>query len=233
MGVALNGRGHKDLTDRMNALKIEAFGTTDVVLHRREILDKNPPFDALNDPKTRADFDAGMMSLFDAAEYTALAVQIDKQALVDKYQVWNAQPYHYCLACIIERYVMWLKGKSVYGFVARGDVVAEWRGVRQNRRLEASYKRLYAKGSDNVSALEMQTHLSSGQIKIEKKDANTAGLQLADLLANPASRYLICRKAGVRMTAPFGREVMKILLTKKFRRGPRGRIEGYGVKVLP
>jgi hypothetical protein len=233
MGVVLNGRGHWDLKQRMDALKIEAFGTSDVVLHRREILDKLPPFHTLNNRDIRARFDAAIMALFDDAQYTALAVQIDKQAHIDKYLVWHFQPYHYCLTCIVERYVLWLKDHSAPGRMLQGDVMAEWRGINPNMQLERSYARLYHKGTDNVSPAVMRTYLSSSQIKIEKKEANIAGLQLADLLANPASRYMICRKTKERMTAPFSREVMKILLKSKLRRGPKGRIDGYGLKVLP
>ncbi len=234
MGVVLNGRGHADLKIRMDALKVEAFGTSNVCLHRRELIDKRtPPFDKLNDMLVREKFDAGMMALFEDADYTALTVQVDKQALISKYPIWRFPPYHYCLTCMVERYVMWLKEKSIPGRIAQGDVMVEWRGVAPNMRLERSYTRLYRKGSDNVSAAEMRTYLSSAQIKIEKKEANIAGLQLADLLANPASRYMICRKTGERMTAPFSRAVMRILLSQKFRRGPKGRIDGYGLKVLP
>jgi hypothetical protein len=111
--------------------------------------------------------------------------------------------------------------------------MVEWRGIKPNKYLEESYARLYRNGTENVSAADMKKYLSSSQLKIEKKEANVAGLQLADLLASPASRYLICKKAGQRMTAPFGREVMKILIKYKFRRSIRGRLDGYGLKCLP
>lgn len=228
MGVILNARAHLDLKLRMDALKKAACGTADVVLHRREIIDKTPPFDRLADPTIRAQFDAAIMALIAESSYVALTIQIDKQAHIDKYKVWNFQPYHYCLAVMMERYVMFLKENA-----AQGDAMAEWRGVSSNMRLERSYTRLFRHGTDNITAEEMQAHLSSSQIKIEKKNANIAGLQLADILASPASRYLICRKLGERMTAPFGREVVRILLQHKLRRSPKGKVEGWGLKILP
>jgi hypothetical protein len=234
LGVILNGRGHLDLTQRMNALKIECFGNANVVFHRREIIDRTPPFDTLKDPKVVDKYNVAMMTLFEEAQYTALAVQIDKQAHLAKYLVWHFRPYQYCLTVIVERYVSWLKDISEkIGKTQTGDVMVEWRGIKPNKYLEESYSRLYQKGTENVCAADMQNYLSSSQLKIEKKEANIAGLQLADLLASPASRYLICRKAGIRMTAPFGREVMKILIKYKFRRSASGRLDGYGVKCLP
>jgi hypothetical protein len=228
MGVILTGRGHRDLTERMNALKLDAFGTINVVLHRREIIDRKPPFDTLNDPVIRERFNEGLMGMIRESEYVALASLIDKQAHLAKYRVWHYQPYHYCLAVLLERYVMWLKDRG-----GRGDVMAEWRGVKPNMRLENSYNRLFRVGTENVRAEEMQSHLSSGQIKIQKKEANIAGLQLADLIVNPARREIICGITKEEMKAPFGREVVRILREQKYRRGPGGVIEGYGIKLLP
>jgi hypothetical protein len=228
MGVILTGRAHLDLKLRMDALKNEACGTSSVVLHRREIIDKASPFNRLADPLVQAQFDAAIMALITDTPYTALTIQIDKQAHIDKYKVWNFQPYHYCLAVMMERYVMFLKDNA-----GQGDVMAEWRGINQNMKLERSYSRLYRNGTDHVTAAEMQAYLSSSQIKIEKKAANVAGLQLADILASPASRYLICRKMGERMTATFGREVVRILLKHKLRRSPDGKVNGWGLKILP
>ncbi len=228
MGVILNGRGHWDLTNRMDALKLATFGTKDIVLHRRELIDKNPPFDALRDPTIRASFDASLIETIRDSVFTALAALIDKQAHIDKYQVWQYQPYHYCLAVMVERYVMWLKEQN-----GRGDVMAEWRGITPNMRLERSYSRLYQKGTDNVTAREMQTYLSSAQLKLEKKEANIAGLQLADLVAHPTRTHLVCELRKEKMRAPFGQEVVKILLEQKYRRSSAGVIEGFGVKKLP
>lgn len=228
MGVILNGRGHWDLKQRMDALKMETFGTTDVTLHRREIIDKEPPFHVLKDDAIRALFDDGLMGMIRDCTYTALAALIDKQAHVAKYEVWHFQPYHYCLAVMLERYVMWLKERN-----GRGDVMAEWRGITPNMRLERSYTGLYRKGTDNVSASEMQTYLTSSQMKIQKKEDNIAGLQLADLVASPARTHLVCEIKKEKMKAPFGQEVVKILLKEKYRRSPEGVIAGYGVKKLP
>lgn len=228
MGVILNGGGHWDLRRRMDALKMSIFGRTDVVLHRREIINKTPPFDVLKDDAIRGSFDCGMLGMIRDSTYTAIAAMIDKQAHIAKYQVWQYQPYHYCLAVMMERYVMWLKERN-----GRGDVLAEWRGINQNMKLERSYNGLFRKGTDNVSAAEMQTYLTSSQIKIEKKEANIAGLQLADLIASPARTHLVCEIKQEKMKAPFGQEIAKILLDDKFRRSPSGTIAGYGVKTLP
>jgi hypothetical protein len=132
------------------------------------------------------------------------------------------------MTVMIERYVMLLKECN-----GRGDVMAEWRGAAPNMRLERSFSRLYIKGSGNVTAAEMKLYLSSSQLKIAKKEANIAGLQLSDLIAHPARTQLICQLRNEEMRAPFGKEVVRILIEQKYRRSPAGVIEGFGVKLLP
>jgi hypothetical protein len=136
MGVILDlDTGHRILTQKMDDLKVSTFRTVDVGLHRREIVDKRPPpFDLLNDSQTRAHFDSGLLDIFANCDYTALAVLIDKKEHKERYAVWKSHPYHYCLKAMMERYVMWLKGKG-----GAGDVMAEWRGVKPNKKLEHAY----------------------------------------------------------------------------------------------
>src|ERR1700747_272707 len=67
-------------TDAMNTIKMEIFGTKDVVLHRRELIDKKPaPYDKLNDSAVRERFDTLIIKLIDQAKYTVIAVIIDKK----------------------------------------------------------------------------------------------------------------------------------------------------------
>jgi Protein of unknown function (DUF3800) len=230
LGVVLDlDVGHPALTETMNQLKIRTFETTSVVLHRREIIDKKPPpFDKLGDQKVRDQFNQGLLDMIAQCDYAAIAVLIDKKEHTDRYKIWRFQPYHYCLTAMMERYVMLLDEKE-----STGDVMAEWRGIKPNRKLEKAYTYIYNNGTPNMNSGRFRTRLSSAQLKIKKKEANVAGLQLADLLANPASRYLICQKLGHTMIAPFGTRVMRILEESKFHRNWRGTIKGCGTKILP
>jgi len=220
---------HAALASMMDSIKVEAFGTKGVVLHRREIIDRKPqPFNCLSDDGLRARFNESLISLIGSSDFSAIAVLIDKKDHIDRYKVWRSHPYHYCLKAMMERYVMFLGERN-----ALGDVMAEWRGIKPNMKLENAYKYIYNNGTENMSAGDFQMRLSSGQLKIKKKEANVAGLQLADLLANPASRDLICKRQGVAMTATFGSRVVKILYEGKYRRSWNGIVKGYGTKTLP
>ena len=169
-------------TDALNQLKQEVFGRSNFPLHRTDILAATiSPFDVLKDAATRERFDAGLLQLIESGVYRVVTVVIDKKEHRTKYTVWLFQPYHYCLTVLIERYVMLLQANN-----SVGDVLAESRGKKDNKRLARAYRYIYKNGTDNIAANIIQQRLSSKEIKIKPKSENIAGLQLADSMANPA-----------------------------------------------
>ena len=243
LGVVLDLDYSRDvLTVGMDSLKQRVFGTKDIVLHRKELLKREPPpYDALLDPRIQKICDELLLKMISQAQYTAIAVMIDKKALVDQYPQ-QVNPYHYCLMALVERYINWLREQDKPGVKAVGDVMAESRTKKANKKLSEAYRYLYKHGTRAWSSVqlvhrpeEVQERLTSGEIKLQGKSANEAGLQLADLLANPARRDLICRRENVPMDDGFGKVIVSVLRTSKYRRAlwyPY-KLEGYGIKVLP
>jgi hypothetical protein len=180
-----------EFANALNTLKTSVFGNTNIVLHRTSIVTKRPPFDCLNDPDKCAEFDTGVLKLLEESSYRVITVVIDKKEHKGRYRVWQAYPYHYCLMALMERYVLWLQGAGTCG-----DVMAESRGEKDNRKLQESYERLYAKGTEYVGYKLFQQSLSTKELKIKDKRANVPGLQLADLIANPSMWFLISEKTG-------------------------------------
>jgi hypothetical protein len=107
--------------------------------------------------------------------------------------------------------------------------MAESRGGREDKRLAASFHRLWEQGTDYVCAATFQTRQTSRQLKVKPKASNIAGLQLADLIAHP-SRNEILHDHGLlpRPIAPFAHSVIEILRTKYDQQ--HGRI--YGKKFI-
>jgi hypothetical protein len=199
-------------------------------LHRREILDASPaPYIVLRNDQTRKNFDDALLTLIETATYRVVTVIIDKKEHKAKYTVWHFQPYHYCMTVLLERYLRLLKANNTVG-----DVMAESREKKDNKRLSKAYRYLYKNGTDNIPAAMFQQWLSSREIKIKRKVDNIAGLQFADLIANPSCRELICTRMKTPMTADFSKKVVEILYRKKYRRNPyNGTVSGWGTKWLP
>lgn len=214
--------------DALSFIKQDIFGTDQIVFHRKEMLQARPPFEALADPAVRARLDHALLELMNLGTYRVFTVVIDKVEHLRRYQVWQFDPYHYCLTVTLERYVQLLKRTG-----QTGDVMAEHRGKKENMRLERAYKYIYTNGTEYLSAKLFQSHLSSKEIKIEPKSSNIGGLQMADMLANPSFRALICANTNTQMTAGFGKQIVETLTTKKYLKSPTGKIQGWGTKWLP
>jgi Protein of unknown function (DUF3800) len=230
--VAIRDHHDRIICGRMDDLKALLPGhSTDspVLFHRREIIRREGPFAALWDPDIGPKFDAGLLTLFRECPYLAVTVQIDKRAHLDTYGVWHFDPYHYCLRCLIERYVLYLRRHRVMG-----DVVIEPRFKKADKKLKASFERIYLEGTENIPPRIVQAHLLSKDIGFYAKAANVAGLQVADLLAHPSARYMRFERDGEKQPEDFGGQIAQILVENRYARNPQtNQITGYGTKWLP
>jgi hypothetical protein len=216
---------------RVENLKRRYFGShpdEPVVLHRKELVNAAPPFHALRNPEVRARFDQELLTMLRQLDYTVVTVHIDKLAHVEQYKVWRYDPYHYCLEVLLERYVLWLGDRHL-----RGDVLAESRGGKEDRRLKQSYERLYGSGCRFIPPATLAERLTSRQLKVMPKSNNIAGLQVADLIAHPSYKAALARRNREALPRNFGGQIAAILEQSKYRRSPSGTIDGWGRKWLP
>lgn len=198
------------------------------VLHRKELVNRRHPFHTLRNRKAEAAFNEDLLGLLRAIDYHVFAVVIDKKEHRDRYKAWRYEPYHYCVAVMLERYVFFLESLG-----ATGDVLAESRGGVEDRKLKDSYTRLFERGTDYVESSRLQTALTSRQLKLKPKRDNIAGLQLADILAHPTRRdVLVQHRLLAPTTEVFGDRIVHILEEQKYYRRV-GRIDGSGRKLLP
>ena len=111
--------------------------------------------------------------------------------------------------------------------------MAEVRGGKPDRRLEKSFARLHDGGTSNIGKNDMQLRITSKKLKLKPKAANVAGLQIADMIANPSAAYVRSLYGAGAAPDRFGGQIIRILVDQKYRRSWQGKIEGYGVKWLP
>lgn len=191
-----------------------------VIFHRKELLNAKRPFKALRDSETRSRFNADLLGFLNSWEYTVISVCLDKKSHKDTYKVWRYDPYHYCLALLLERFTFFLEQKE-----KKGDVMAESRGGKEDMRLKKSFSRLWNEGTEYMNPERFHVVFTSKQLKVKPKANNISGLQLADLIAHP-SRNEILDENGLldRPLPPFGTKVIEILQRKYYQHG--GRIFG-------
>lgn len=219
------------LHPELEALKQRFFGShpdEPLILHRKELINRKPPFESLRDQAHREEFDATILEHLTRWDYLVITVVIDKLQHMEQYTTWRFDPYHYCLKVLLERYVMTLRRLG-----AVGDVMAESRGGREDLRLKRSFARVCEDGTEWVGADELRKSLTSGQLKVKPKANNIAGLQLADLIAYPSYREALAEHSGQPVPDNFGARIGRILRESKYVRSRSGRIAGYGMKWLP
>jgi hypothetical protein len=219
------------LHPRLETLKKRFFGShadEPVVLHRKELIQKKPPFEALRDPAVDREFAAELMTLLEEAEYVVITAAIDKLEHQQRYFAWRYDPYHYCLHVVLERYIMWMRRR---GFT--GDVMAESRGKKEDTRLKKSFRGIWDQGTDRMEAKQFQEHLTSKELKVKPKANNIAGLQLADIIAYPAWKVALARGATEALPDNLTGRIGRLLLNAKFDRSQSGNVIGWGLKSLP
>lgn len=199
-----------------------------VILHRKELVNKKPPFEVLRDIEVCRTFDDRLLQLLENLDYSVVTVVIDKQEQVRRYRTWLFDPYHYAVQVLLERYVMRLEEKE-----AQGDVLAESRGGAEDMRLKKSFTRVWREGTNYVRSERFQGVLTSKELKVKCKANNIVGLQLADLIAHPCFKALLAEHNGLPLPTTFGQRIAEIVRGGKYLRDGSGRIEGWGTKWLP
>ena len=133
---------------------------------------------------------------------------IDKLEYSARYKTWRYDPYHYCMAILLERYVLYLSKNKL-----RGDVLAEGRGGKESTRLKRSFRRICDLGTQHLIPDKITDTLTSKEIKIKLKSNNITGLQLADLSAHPGRREILLenKKINDNRTHIFSEKINEIL----------------------
>lgn len=219
------------LSPELESLKVRYFGShpdEPIILHRKEILQKKPPFTCLQDGDIERRFNTELLDRLRLWQYSAITVIIDKREHSEKYARWRYDPYHYCLEILVERYRLFLNIAN-----AMGDVMVESRGAKEDMRLKKSFRKIMESGTHNLTTEDLKAHLTSMELKVKSKQANIAGLQVADLIAHPARRWCFNNYFDLHEARQtFADRVIEILESEKFFRY-RGQIRSYGVKKLP
>jgi hypothetical protein len=194
-----------------------------VIFHRKEMVNAEYSFESLKDNSIKTQFDNELLSFLSKWQYSVISVCLDKKIHKDTYTTWRYDPYHYCLAILLERFVFFLDHIN-----AHGDVMAESRGGKADIRLKDSFSRLWENGTDFVKPERFQQTFTSKQLKVKPKLNNIAGLQLADLLAHPSRNEILSEQGLLNKLGPFAVKVIEILQSKYYQQN--GKI--FGKKFL-
>jgi hypothetical protein len=218
------------VTEQLEKIKRNIFGDASVVLHFHEMVGRKGKFGALRSEDLRK-FNTQLAELVRAIPATVVTITIDKQALLEEQTRRSVSPYQYVLIHLLEWFVLWLERKGFYG-----DVIGEARAPKGDAQLKRTFRYFYERGgTTRVPKEVIQSRLISRELRLQRKTAGVAGLQIADLLAYPALRvHKFLRLPGKTTHADQSAALVEILENSKYDRNEQsGEIEGWGRKWLP
>ncbi len=198
----------------LQRFKFEFWGHDEVVLHEHEIRKPHGHFLFLLQKTLRERFLAGLSAQIQNLPASIVAVVIDKPAFVSRYHQ-PVSPYDYAMETGLERVFRHMESEGQDGRVT--PVIVERRGRREDDELELAFRRVCG----GTNALHKSLPF---QLVMIPKTSNSAGLQLTDLMARPV---------GIHHLRPNQTNRAYEIIETKFRRSPAGRIEGWGMKLLP
>lgn len=231
-GVAMKVDHARDhLEPRLNWIKANVFEhdpDDPLILHRKEIMGLKGPFGALREPQKRRTFNTAIMRVFKTTDYTIITALIDKAWMLKQSHWTQTHPYHYLMEILVEKYVQFLERVDDIG-----DLMPESRQGKDTL-LQNAYTEVRQRGSSFVDTKRITSAIRADNLKFRKKRANSAGLQLCDLLAHPSHIYTRTLMKHPVSLGPFATQIAGILVSDKYDRSRMGgKILGYGIKFLP
>lgn len=205
-----------ELTHKLAAFKRELFGNENLILHTADITRNRNGFEKLKDPAFRHEFYHRLNALMGELHYTVVACAIRKDHHLSRYGVAALDPYLLSLDVLVERFCM-----EIGSVESGGLIVAERRDSTLDHELELAWLNLKIQGTRYIQAKQIERRVLG--LNLRDKKANLAGLQLADLVVTPIGRKILGKTV---------KEDYRIV-ESKLRRSATGKIEGYGLVVLP
>lgn len=158
----------------VSAFKFKHFGHDQVILHEREIRKDVGAFKFLKTPQIKQAFLDELTEMIAAMPVQLCCVVIDKAKHQAKYRT-PVHPYHLGLQFGLERVLGFLEKN---GEQHMAHVIVECRGKTEDDDLELEFRRI-------CDAVPFTTSKVKLEVVFADKKSNSAGLQLADLMARP------------------------------------------------
>jgi len=212
------------ITPALQQFKFKHFGHDQVILHERDIRKDIGDFSFLKTPALKAAFLDELTGIIAEAPFRLVCVIIDKVKHRTRYSN-PANPYHLGLEFGLERVRGFLQQAGEWTADSRNGeqrndpavhVIVERRGRNEDDDLELEFRRICDGANFNNEKLNFE-------IVFADKKSNSAGLQLADLVARPVGLSVLRPEQSNRAF-----DAVKPKLLHR-----NGKVEGWGLKCFP
>lgn len=200
-----------DLHIKSERIKNKFYPKSDnTIFHYVDMLNSKDFYSDLHvDTKKNTAFKSSVSDFISNAEFRYDLVFVDKHELIKKYGVFdsnakltkikkigsnlfpksNAKDYNLYLLCLrkmINDFYNFLTSRKIN---ARGIIIAEARGEREDTELRNAFKKIYINGVGSISATDIRRQVLD--LLIVPKKQNYLGTQIADLILYPSYDSII------------------------------------------
>ncbi len=196
---------------KLKEVKFQYFGHDMVILHEHEIRNNRGFFKKFSNKEKKEKFIDDLTKIIEEEDFTIIATAIKKEDLFSK----NNNPYHIALKYCMERAYKFLEEKDEHNKITH--IVVEQRGLKEDKDLELEFRRVC--DGNNYGNIKMNF-----DIVMSNKLCNSAGLQLADLVARPI---------GIKTLKPEKENRAFEIIKSKFHKNRFDNFDGVGFKIFP
>lgn len=186
-GILVPVRKINEFKALIDDLKQEFWNRTDVILHSRDIRKCEKHFKILFDNEIKQRFYSRVNEILaQQGIYVIVCCSVLKKECISKHGV-DADVYGTALKYVLQRSIFCVDDMNADG--GRINIVAECRGKREDSALLKYFNGLRVSGMHYVTPARFAEHI--GNFRFSSKTENVFGLQIADLIAYPISRYVM------------------------------------------
>ena len=202
------------LVPALQNFKFEHFGHDQAILHETDIRKDRKNFTFLKTPQRKAAFLNALTQIVSDTPFTLICSVIHKEPYRKRYANPD-NPYHVALGFGLERVFYFLRSQGAAE--QQTHIIVERRGKHEDAELELEFRRICDDGNYHGHKLPFE-------VVFADKKSNSAGLQMADLVARPV---------GIKMLRPEQENRAFDVLEEKFYTNGRGERDGWGLKYFP
>jgi hypothetical protein len=209
-----------DIVPAIQKLKFHYWGHDAVVIHEHEIRKSMAgDYHILSRAEVRASFMTDLNNIISASPFHVIATVMRKTSHRARYKE-PANPYYLSLLYCMERLKSFLTSHNE-DISKTTHLIFESRGKEEDQALELEFRRIM----DGVAPYMIKPHIHEAtfSLRFVPKSANSAGLQLADLIARPIGLKVL------RPNQP--NRAFEIIEPKLFVKN--GTHHGHGLKIFP
>lgn len=203
----------------LQKFKFNHFGHDLVILHEHEIRKEKGEFNFFQSKEHKHHFLNELTEIIDKSNFVLISCVIEKEKLRSRVTS-ETNPYHIALGFCLETLYEFLQEKRQQNLITH--VVVERRGKKEDNELELEFRRM----CDGANRLNISLPFN---VCFADKKVNSAGLQLADLVARPIGMHVLKPQQDNR--------AFDVLRQKFYCSGGRDNVgegfENWGLKVYP